>query len=1106
MLLCILLTAFNCSDENRNNQQVAGEAKVSEVRSSGALLQKLDPSYTGISFTNQIVETNDRNYILDEYMYNGAGVAIADFNNDGLPEVFFTGNQVPNRLYLNKGGMKFEDITEKAGVAGSGWHNGVAVADVNADGNLDIYICRANSQETDPEKRRNLLFINDGKANFREQGKKYGVDDPGFSLNAAFIDYDKDGDLDLYVTNYPTMYDLTLEQVRQGDSSSDPFILDRFYRNNGNESFTEISEEVGVDLFGHGLGLGVGDLNNDGYPDIYVANDYATDDFLLINQNGQRFEQKVKDKTKHTSLFSMGLDINDFNNDGYLDLVVADMNPEDNFRSKATMPSMNPEAFFASLERGFHAQWMRNALHMNSDIGIFSEIGQMAGIARTDWSWSPLFLDVDNDGYKDLFISNGLMRDVDEKDKNKELKKMQKEKGGTLLWEEIQKKLNSTRIQNYWYRNNGDLTFARMNDDWNATEETFSNGAAYGDLDNDGDLDMVINNVNDPALIYQNNAANSGSNGYVKVLLKGPTANPFGYGARVTIETVKGQQMQEIYASRGYMSSSEPKAFFGVGGTKMIDKIIVDWPEGSREVLENVDPNQTIVFDFTNANLRTPSRRLDRPPSFRDVSGYTELDFLHRENLHDDYDKQVLLPHEMSKFGPALAVGDLNGDGFEDVYIGGAADQSGQLYLQNQQIKFTKVPGPWELDASKEDVDAEFFDLEGDGDLDLYVVSGGFAFAEGSSKYQDRLYVNDGQGMKSAPNLLPDIGSSGGCVTAADFDRDGDTDLFVGGRVVPDKYPYAPESYLLVNEGGILIDKTDAIAPGLRNAGMIADAQWVDLNTDGQLELVLAGDWTNVMVFGWTGSRFEDVSNMYRTDGKVGWWNVIHPADLDGDGDMDLVCGNLGLNYKYQASDSEPFRVYCDDFDGNGTYDIVLGFYQSGKEYPVRGLQCSSEQMPFVKENFPKYNEFAKASVEDIYGEKLKDALTYEANEFKSGIYWNDGGNMRWMPLPQMAQISAVMGVATDDFNSDGKLDIALAGNLMVAEVETGNADASLGLVLIQEARGEFKPLQPGESGFIAPNDVRDITIANRNSRASMIIIANNNERMQAYGYQKNVQ
>ena len=1098
LLLVLCVVVINaCQNETEKQIDIKHEvAEKEKTVNSKKILNLLSIEESGIDFENTLVETNDRNFFTDNYIYNGGGVAIGDINHDNLSDIVFTSNQGECKVYVNKGGLKFEDFTEQSNIKIDGWKTGVTMADVNGDGHLDVYICRANGQETNLDRRRNKLFINDGQGSFSEQSKKFGLDHPGYSIQASFFDFDNDGDLDMYLTNHPTDYKLNIADGLKLKKENDPYSSDRFFINSGN-GFEDVTGKMRFNHRGHGLGIATGDLNNDGYTDMYIANDYLMEDILFMNQGGQSFKQELQNKIKYTSLFSMGVDINDINNDGLMDIGVNDMNPADNYRSKATMPSMNADLFWNTWNAGFGAQYMRNTIQLNSESSFFSEIGQLSGVSNTDWSWSLLFVDLNNDMNKDIIITNGYLRDVDEKDVNKKLKKLQKKNGGSLKWSEITPYLRSVKLRNYVFENKGDLTFENQQNDWGFNQPTFSNGMAYGDLDNDGDMEIVINNLNERAFLYENKSDNN----YLKVKLSG-NKNKFGIGAKVNLFIGEKQLSNEVFGTRGYLSSVEPVIHFGLGSTDEVDRLEVIWPGGKRQTINNVKANQTLTLKEQDAKSNFNYRPEKEAPIFSALTGYCEFDFAHTENEFDDYHSQVLLPHKMSQFGPAVAYADVTGDGLEDVYIGGAKDQPSALYVQNKDNKFKRFsPMVWENHAQHEDVDATFFDADGDGDLDLYVVSGGFEWKPNHEHYQDRLYVNNGKTFVDGSNRLPKVTSSGGKVIAWDYDRDGDADLIVLGKVIPNKYPYPPDTYVLENKDGKFEEVSIDIAPTLHKVGMVHTAELTDFGGDGHQELVVAGDWTSVKVFHFNGSKIVE-KDMGLPDDR-GWWSALAIEDIDGDGDKDIVAGNLGSNYKYKASKKENFSIYCDDFDENGSYDIVLGYYNKGVQYPVRGLQCSSDQMPFVKEEFPEYNSFASASVKEVYGNKLADALHLYADEFRSVIYRNNGTSFTKEILPMEAQLSTINGLIVDDFNKDGRNDILVAGNLFVSEVETGMASASNGLLLEGNKDGSFSPVGFDQTGFLAPGDVKHIHLLNSQTVAPLVFIANNNKVPQIYGFRR---
>jgi len=1056
------------------------------------LFALLPAEHTHIHFSNLLPEINEINILKYQYFYNGGGVAIGDINNDGLADIYFTGNLVANRLYLNRGNLQFEDITEKAGVAGGlGWTTGTTMADVNGDGFLDIYVCRSGNV---PEKQRtNKLYVNNGDLTFNEQALHFGLADPAYSTQAAFFDYDLDGDLDMFLLNHAiTSYsNVDLDTLRR---RFDPFAGDKLFRNDDG-NFSDVSRIAGIrnNPLGFGLGVAVGDLNNDGLSDIYVANDFLEQDYLYFNDGDGSFTEEIKTATGHTSLYSMGTDIADFNNDGRLDVVVVDMVAEDNYRQKTNMSGMNREKFHNAIEHGFHYQYMINTLQLNNGQGHFSEIAHLAGIPNTDWSWAPLFVDVDNDGRKDLFITNGYRRDATNNDYinflRQSLRKMQLELqyGGYSNLPNVTakqplvdlvKSMPSQKIANYLYRNNGDLTFTKMTQRWGVGQPSFSNGAAFGDLDNDGDMDLVVNNIDAKAFVYRNDASHLLRHHYLDVRLSGPAHNRFGIGSRIEIKVGSDKQVVEIYPTRGYQSAGECKAHFGLGRNGQVDELVVRWPSGRSQVLRDVAADRTLYLSYENASIATVSTADAASPIFLDATARSKIKHLSLENTYDDFIKEPLLPHKMSNFGPGVATGDVNGDGLEDFYIGGAQGFPGKLYLQSRDATFIQSKSqPWVEDRGSEDLGCSFFDADGDEDLDLYVVSGGNEFDDNSPHLQDRLYRNDGAGLfKKTETALPEMRSSGSCVRPADYDRDGDLDLFVGGRVVPGKYPFPPRSYLLRNEGGRFTDATPFMAAALQRVGLVTDAVWTDYNQDGLMDLIVVGEWLPVTVMKNEGSNFVPVTDEVGLGDSNGWWFSIAAADIDQDGDEDYVVGNLGLNYKYRASREEPFHCYAADFDRNGTLDIMLGKYDHGQVYPLRGRECSSEQMPFIKEKYPTYRQFARATIEDVVGQgQLDQAMHLEAKTFATVLLENQVGSFQMRPLPIRAQLSSVNAILIDDFNADKYPDVVLAGNLYASEVETPRNDAGMGLFLVGNGKGDLIAIDGNTSGLFLPGDVKDL-------------------------------
>ncbi|WP_373518175.1 VCBS repeat-containing protein [Pricia sp.] len=1041
----------------------------------------LDPAETGILFSNDIQETDSLNYFTYPYMYMGGGISAGDLNNDGLIDLFFTANMRPNKLYLNRGDLMFEDITEKAQVSGDErWYTGTTMVDINNDSFLDIYV----SVSGKGDDRRNLLYINNGDLRFTESAKAYGLDDDGHTTQSTFFDYDNDGDLDLYVANYPiAKFSSPVEFY--GHKVKNPTLdeSDILYKNNGNGTFTDVTQEAGILNYGLSLSATVGDLNNDGWKDVYVSNDFDSPDYMYLNNQDGTFNEVSQSVVRHTSQYGMGADIADYNNDGLLDIGQVDMTPEDNRRLKANMASMNPLLFTKMIDYDLGHQYMQNSLQLNRGLDPdgnlnFSEVSRMAGIATTDWSWSILFSDLDNDGLKDIFISNGTRRDINNRDYFKKLSsKLRFNK--TISGDEVQN-IPSEKIANYVFRNQGDLTFKNNVEAWGLDEKTFSNGAVYADLDNDGDQDLVINNIDQTATVYRNN--NPADHNYLKIRLNGASENKNGLGAKVYVSTKVGEQMQELTLTRGFQSSMAPELHFGLGNQEAVANLKVVWPNGKISTEKNIPSNQTIDIDYETAAV-TAVETKGKKKWFQTINNDSlSVAFMHKENQYDDYLLQPLLPHQTSKLGPGIAVADVNSDGLDDFYIGGAAKQAGVLFMQNSEGKFSKSnTSVWERDKNSEDMSALFFDCDNDGDQDLYVVSGGNEFKPDSPELQDRLYLNDGKGnFKKAPDRLPKMLSSGSRTVAADYDNDGDLDLFVGGRLVPGQYPWPNSSYILKNNKGVFEDVTETVAPDFKDLGMVTDAIWTDFNGDSTLDLVLVGEWMPISFYANENDTFKNVTTDTGLDNTNGWWFSLAQDDFDNDGDMDFVAGNLGLNYKYQATPEEPFEVFADDFDNNNRKDIVLSYYNFGELFPVRGRSCSSQQMPSISVKFENYESFAVADVKEVYGkEELEDAeIHYQAKTFASSYIENLGhGKFKITALPNEAQFSSVNQIVSGDIDGDGFKDLVIAGNLYASEIETTRNDSSIGLYLKGDGKGDFTPVDSNESGLYIPGDVKDISI-----------------------------
>ena len=1098
LLVLSTIFLFSCNNDSSGPPATAS--------SSQTLFEKVPSSESGIKFKNNLSQDGVVNVFSFNYMMNGGGVATADFNNDGLADLFFTSNQESDRLYLNKGDLKFEDITESAGIGiiGHGnptsWSTGVTVVDINQDGWMDLYVCKSGPYAEDVV-RQNLLFINNKDLTFTEASAAYGIHDAGHSTHATFFDYDNDQDLDLFVLNHSILFGTDAATFLSYSDKKDYLntISGQLYRND-NQRFSKVTKAVGLEHHIFGLGCIASDLNQDGWVDLYTTSDYAPPDIFFLNEKG-KFTNKIKEFTNHISFYAMGVDAADINNDGLLDISVMDMTPPDRMRSKTLMASMDIDRFFDLHERkGFQYQYMINTLQLNQGLGRFSEIAQYAGVHKTDWSWATLLADYDNDGNKDMYVSNGYRYDVTDNDYLIKIRARQKEVNKRTLdpeeTEEWLKKLPSHKLLNFAFKNTGNLKFEKANEEWGLTEKSFSNGAVYVDLDNDGDLDLVANNMDHEAFLYKNNASEKAGNNFININLKGSAPNINALNAKVYVHTGDNVQYQELTLSRGYQSAIDKRLHFGLGNNSKIDKIEIIWPNGEHQEMTNVKANQFLNIDKNGRNKNIAQR--DQKNIFNKES---DSPFSHVENEFNDYDYELLLPHKNSQHGPKIAVADINGDNIEDFYIGGAANQSGAIYLGQANGKFKKLnTASITKDKASEDMDALFFDADQDGDQDLYVVSGGNEFPESHPALQDRLYINDGNGnFSKAPSNLPKLYTSGSKVVSLDADLDGDLDLFVAGRMQPRKYPNPERSALLINEGGKFKDKTLSLGKELLKPGIITAAVAKDIDGDKRTDLILAGEWTSVLIFKNTAEGFQDITSE-KMKAYTGWWSALTVADIDGDGDEDLIVGNLGLNYKYKASQEKPFHIYSNDFDNNKTLDIVLGVDNGESVYPLRGRECSSEQMPFIKDKFPTYKAFASANINEVYGEELESSLHLEATEFASCIFKNNGdGNFEKIKLPYLAQLSCTNAIIYEDLDKDGIKDLLLAGNLFVSEVETPRNDAGVGVFLKGEKGGSFKALTAEQSGFLAPKDVKDLKLINMANGQKKILVANNNAAMDIF-------
>ncbi|HDZ06773.1 hypothetical protein LCGC14_0243040 [marine sediment metagenome] len=1085
-----------------------------EIEVNEKLFTLLKSDETGIDFNNRVKDDKDKNIFAYANFYGGAGVGVGDFNNDGLQDIFFAGNMVPDKLYINQGNLSFIDKTEEAGIINfDGWSTGVTVADINNDGHLDIYISRELYDEN-PEWRRNLLYINKGDGTFEEKAEAYLIANTERTRHATFLDYDKDGLLDLFLLTQPPNPG-SLSQYHNADNLLIPEYALKLYKNNG-DTFKDVSKIAGIDKTGFPNAVSASDINNDGWTDLYVANDFYAPDFLFLNNQDGTFSSIEKSALKQTSYYSMGVDIADINNDQNLDIFVLDMVSEDNFRLKSNMSGMNIGSFWKVVEDGGGFQYMYNTLQLNNGNETFSNIAQFSGMAATDWSWSNLIADFDNDGLKDTYVTNGLLRDIRNTDADKNvanyinttranwLQKNHNAQNIKSIWDvvDLEKAVNmvpSQPLRNYAYKNKGELEFENSSKAWGLDDESFSNGSAYADFDNDGDLDLVVNNINNEAFIYKNNSETARDRNFLRIELLDDNHKPT-FGARVQVYTSQGIQTLETTNVRGIYSTSESILHFGLNNLSKIDSLTILWPNGNRTIEKDIQTNQILKFSSSDSEKLNAKPEESSKYLFADKTSAFPAKFNHIENSFDDFEKQILLPHKLSQFGPALTAGDINNDGLDDFYIGGAANQSPSLFIQEQNGSFKKFQTEfWKKESAYEDIDALFVDINNDGLNDLYVVSGGNEYPKNDFHYTDRIYLNQGNGSFKKGAILNSSRISGSTVKAADYDGDGDMDLFIGARHTPQQYPNPASSMLLINDNGQLTNKTESLSPQLLNMGMVTDAIWSDYDNDNDLDLMVVGEWMPITVFennngNLSKLEIEDFKSSY------GWWFSIEQGDFDNDGDMDYIAGNLGLNYKYKTSSDKPFDVYYNDFDANGNADIVLGYYNKEKHYPLRGFSCSSEQIPDLKKKIVKYDAFASMELKDVYGEeKLKNSLHYSADTFASVYIENKGnGQFKMTNLPNLAQLTNLNDMLISDFNGDGSLDILGIGNMYVSEIETPRNDAGTGVLLLGDGKGSFTAKRGSELGFYAAKDAKKL-ITITNNKKDYYLVGNNNDALQFF-------
>ena len=1065
------------------------------------LFRSVAPETSGLHFSNDLSYDQDFNIFKYRNFYNGGGVALADFNGDELLDVYLIANLADNKLFLNKGDLKFEDVTDQAGVAGEkAWSTGVSVADVNGDGLPDIYVC--NSGDIAGDNKQNELFINKGDGTFTEQAEQYGLADQGFSTHAAFFDYDKDGDVDMYLLNnsYQAIGSFNLRKNER--PNRDKVGGDKLYRNDNNV-FTDVSEEAGIygSIIGFGLGVTVGDVNKDGWLDIYVSNDFFERDYLYLNDQNGAFNEVLEERIKAVSAASMGADMGDLNNDGYPEIFVTDMLPADNERVKTVTTFDSWDRYQYSVSNGYWHQFTRNTLQYNNGDDTFSEIGRLSGVEASDWSWGALMFDFDNDGYKDLFIANGIYQDLTNQDflqfvtQNEITQKVTA--SGEVNYELLISYIPSMPVANHAYVNNRDLTFDNQAAALGLATESFSSGSAYGDLDNDGDLDLIVNNTNMETFLYENRSDELRvGNHYLKFELTGEQKNTNALGTNIAAYSGDEVFYLEHLPTRGFQSTVDPRPHLGVGSVQQLDSVVVTWPSLKVTRLLNVAVDQVLRLNEGEAESST-IRSTPGEGSIFEVSD--QLDFQHRENQFVDFDRDRLLFQMRSTRGPCLCAGDINNDGLEDVYIGGAADQPGQFSLQRKDGSFEAfVPDRVKRDSIAEDVDCQIFDVNGDGRNDLYVASGGSDFEPTDPKLSDRLYtqMEDGSFERVRKVFPANRFESTSVVEVADYDGDGDQDLFVGGHLQTYRYGFPRNGYILSNDGsGDLTDVTSEIAPGLTELGMITDAVWTDLDADKDLDLVVVGEWMPVTLF-------------YQEDGKFvkkalpnssGWWNAVESADFNNDGWADLVLGNHGLNSRFEASAQEPLTMYVKDFDRNGTIEQVICQYEDGKLYPLSLRHDLAMQMPGIKKKYLKYDSYKDQQVTDVFGEaSLADAMVLWVEDLATSVMLNQQGTFEPVELPGEAQFSCTYAVEIHDFNADGHLDILLGGNLYNSKPEMGRYDASYGTLLQGNGRGAFDLLPAARSGLKLDKEVRAIELV-QSPRGEQVIVANNNDKAQTF-------